>query len=251
MSYCRRLPSWVVGVAVIVVALLSSNHGSPALAEITPACPSGSVALTYDDGPVAGRTNVILAALDWAGVKATFFMIGSRVERFPEVAEDVVRRGHAVANHTWAHVDLVGLSDGEIVASVRDTDGALTTLGIDTLPLVRPPFLRINHRVREHIEQAGFLTVLPTVNPKDWDDIEVAVIIDRAANGADDGSVIGFHDGHKAYQRSAVATIGIIERLAEEGFCFGVLDASGSIVKASPVMVSDARGVWMNSLLSR
>jgi peptidoglycan/xylan/chitin deacetylase (PgdA/CDA1 family) len=164
---------------------------------------------------------------------------------------DVERRGHAVANHTWAHVDLVGLSDDEIDASVRQTDDALTTLGIEALPLVRPPFLRINHRVREHIEQAGFLTVLPTVNPKDWEDIEAAVIIDRAVNGADDGAVIGFHDGHKAYQRSAVATIAIVEQLAEDGFCFGVLDASGLIVNAIPAMVNDAQGVWMGGHIAR
>ena len=140
MMHSKRLPSWVVGVAVIVGAILPFSYGSPAHAETTPACPSGSVALTYADGPVTGRTEVILAALDWIGVNATFFMIGSRVERFPDTATDVVRRGHTVANHTWAHVDPMGLSDAEVSASVQETDEALTALGIEAFPLVRPPF---------------------------------------------------------------------------------------------------------------
>jgi peptidoglycan/xylan/chitin deacetylase (PgdA/CDA1 family) len=251
MMHSKRLPSWVVGVAVIVAAILPFSHGSPAHAETTPACPSGSVALTYDDGPVTGRTEVILVALDWVGVNATFFMIGSRVERFPDTATEVARRGHTVANHTWAHVDLIGLSDAEVRTSVHLADDALTAIGIETLPLVRPPFLRANSRVRGIIEEAGFLAVLPTVNPKDWDDIDVEVIIDRVVNGASDGAVIGLHDGHKPYQRSGVATIGIVERLAEEGFCFGVLDASGAIINATPAMVADARRVWMHGRLSR
>jgi peptidoglycan/xylan/chitin deacetylase (PgdA/CDA1 family) len=248
VPHSKHFPPCVV---VVVVAILLFSPGSPAHGETTPACPSGSVALTYDDGPVTGRTEVILASLEWVGVKATFFMVGSRVGRFPDTAADVARRGHAVANHTWAHVDLMGLSDAEVSTSVRQTDDALTAVGIESLPLVRPPFLRANSRVREIIEQAGFLSVLPTVNPKDWDDIDLVIITDRAVSGARDGAVIGLHDGHKPYRRSGVATIAIVEQLAEDGFCFGVLDASGSVINAVPAMVSDARVVWMNGLMAR
>jgi hypothetical protein len=77
------------------------------------------------------------------------------------------------------------------------------------------------------------------------------VIIDRAVRGASDGAVIGLHDGHKPYQRSGAATVGIVERLAEDGFCFGVLDASGLIVNAMPAMVNDAQDVWMGGHIAR
>ena len=240
-----------VGIIMFVCATFPALLGVPANAGTSPACPAGSVALTFDDGPVAGRTNVILAALDWVGVDATFFMVGSRVERFPRVAEDVVRCGHAVANHTWEHVDLRALSDAEVTASIRRTDDALKAVGIEPLQLVRPPFLMVNHRVREIIEEQGFTTMLETVNPRDWDDIDVNTVVDRVVNRARDGAVIGLHDGHRLYEKSGAATTGIVERLADKGFCFGVLDASGLVTGAMPAMMDDRSGVWLNGGLSR
>ena len=61
------------------------------------------IALTFDDGPHPSYTYRILDILDRYGVKATFFMIGSNVEYYPEVAKEVLRRGHEIGNHTYSH----------------------------------------------------------------------------------------------------------------------------------------------------
>lgn len=63
------------------------------------------IALTFDDGPVPGMTERVLEILDELGVKATFFMIGSLVEKNEGLARQVIDRGHQVASHTQNHLD--------------------------------------------------------------------------------------------------------------------------------------------------
>jgi peptidoglycan/xylan/chitin deacetylase (PgdA/CDA1 family) len=63
----------------------------------------GEVGLTFDDGPDPGVTPRVLDLLDRTGARATFFCIGRRVEARPDLAAEIVRRGHRVENHTWSH----------------------------------------------------------------------------------------------------------------------------------------------------
>lgn len=62
------------------------------------------VYLTFDDGPIPEETPWVLDVLDRYGVKATFFMVGDNVRRYPELFEEVKRRGHSYGNHTMHHL---------------------------------------------------------------------------------------------------------------------------------------------------
>ncbi len=64
------------------------------------------IALTFDDGPDPDVTPRVLDQLDAAGARATFFCIGRRVEAHPEIAAEIVRRGHRIENHTHTHPNL-------------------------------------------------------------------------------------------------------------------------------------------------
>jgi peptidoglycan/xylan/chitin deacetylase (PgdA/CDA1 family) len=70
---------------------------------------TGAVALTFDDGPDPAATPWLLDELDRAGARATFFCIGARVRRHPQLARAIVARGHAVENHSYAHAAWSGL----------------------------------------------------------------------------------------------------------------------------------------------
>jgi len=61
------------------------------------------VALTFDDGPAPVFTEQILDVLRGRNVKATFFLCGKNVERYPEIARRVKAEGHAIGNHTYSH----------------------------------------------------------------------------------------------------------------------------------------------------
>ncbi|MBO5881068.1 MAG: polysaccharide deacetylase family protein, partial [Paraprevotella sp.] len=63
-----------------------------------------SVYLTFDDGPIPEATPFVLDVLDRYGVKATFFMVGDNVRKYPEIHKMVVERGHCVGNHTFNHI---------------------------------------------------------------------------------------------------------------------------------------------------
>ena len=63
-----------------------------------------AVYLTFDDGPIPEATPWILDVLDQFGAKATFFMVGDNAHRYPELLDEVRRRGHAIGNHTYNHI---------------------------------------------------------------------------------------------------------------------------------------------------
>ena len=77
------------------------------------------VVLTFDDGPHKMYTRPILDALDRHCTKAVFFMVGQRVVSFPDVAQDVVRRGHSVATHTWSHRDLAKIGRESAISEIE------------------------------------------------------------------------------------------------------------------------------------
>jgi hypothetical protein len=79
----------------------------------------GYVALTFDDGPHPETTPWLLEELEIHGLRATFFLVGRQVERFPELAQRIVDEGHELANHTYDHPDLRQLGDGAIDTQLR------------------------------------------------------------------------------------------------------------------------------------
>src|SRR5712664_3224327 len=70
-----------------------------------PSGPACQAAMTFDDGPHPENTPRILDLLDAHGARATFFLQGSMVDRHPHIARQIVRRGHQIGNHGYAHLD--------------------------------------------------------------------------------------------------------------------------------------------------
>src|SRR5437868_9128984 len=100
---------WAVGAVLASHAALAasglwprSRWLGPNLLRLPPSMP-GRIALTFDDGPDPELTPRVLDLLDLHGARATFFCIGERARRYPELVEAIVARGHAVENHTLCH----------------------------------------------------------------------------------------------------------------------------------------------------
>lgn len=96
-----------------------------------------AVFLTFDDGPRPEVTPWVLDILDEYDAKATFFCIGKNVEQFGELYQEIKRRGHIVANHSYSHVKGWGMDTGSYV---RDIDTASDLIESN---LFRPPYARI------------------------------------------------------------------------------------------------------------
>jgi hypothetical protein len=77
------------------------------------------VALTFDDGPHPTLTPQLLDFLAVNNIRATFYLIGSRVARHPQLAARIAAEGHEIGNHTWSHPSLFGHSDAGVAVADR------------------------------------------------------------------------------------------------------------------------------------
>jgi len=169
------------------------------------------VALTFDDGPVAGSTERLLDVLREKDVRATFFVLGLMVERWPEVLRREVAEGHEVGNHTMNHKNFNRLGRGAQdfeIASARELIEGLTG---QVVKYLRPPYGLVNGAVRE----SGAATVLWSVDPQDWKERDSGVIRGRVVSAVHDGAIIIMHD---IYGSTVEAVPGIIDDLRAAGY---------------------------------
>lgn len=118
------------------------------------------VALTFDDGPDPKWTPHVLQLLRRHRAHATFFMVGERVRRHPELARRVIAEGHEIGNHSWTHVRLDHCDRTEARDQVRRADGAIAAVTGTTPTLFRPPWGLIDPVGMLAAAEAGHRVVL-------------------------------------------------------------------------------------------
>mgnify|MGYP001282464622 CR=1 FL=1 len=97
------------------------------------------VSLTFDDGPHPEHTPRLLDALAGARIQATFFIVGERAERHPELVRRIVDEGHELGNHTWSHSEPRHTSRRMFLEEITRTDELIQDLSLQATSLVRPP----------------------------------------------------------------------------------------------------------------
>jgi peptidoglycan/xylan/chitin deacetylase (PgdA/CDA1 family) len=154
------------------------------------------VALTFDDGPDPASTPAVLEALERAGAHATFFLIGQKAERHPELVGEIVRRGHAVGVHSYAHDRLFALRSDVYVR--RDLERCLRVLERLTgeRPLLfRPPIGHTNPTIARVADALDLITVGWTVSGRDGVGSATAErVASRVRRGLRDGAIVALHD---------------------------------------------------------
>ena len=135
------------------------------------------VAITFDDGPDPEWTPKILDVLKKYGVKATFFQIGSEVEKFPGVGKRVFDEGHEIGNHTFTHPDISTASKRYFEVELNLTERLFESrYGVKPV-LMRPPYAideapdtADQVRPLEVAQDLGYIAVGEKVDPNDWRD---------------------------------------------------------------------------------
>lgn len=189
------------------------------------------VALTFDDGPNPDTTPAVLDALRAANVRATFFLLGRHVDRWPDLVRRARAEGHEVANHGYAHRKLTYRSP----AYVRD-DIAGGTAAIERATGTRPRYFRAPHGFRSPWVGAiarGFGQRVVGWTLGVWDTALPGsdVIAARTIAGARPGAIILLHDGD-GYdplgdrRQTAAALPRIIDGLRGRGFDLVTLGAA-------------------------
>lgn len=160
------------------------------------------IALTFDAGWLYENTEALLNLLDEYNVKATFFVRGLWVKEHPDLATEIVNRGHALENHSLTHGHMSTMTDAEVENEIRGTtDMIRETTGY--LPqLFRPPYGEYDKRILRILKEEGYpYTILWTVDSYDWAEelngvkITKDYLVNRVLNKASDNGIILMHVG--------------------------------------------------------
>lgn len=152
------------------------------------------VALTFDDVPHPMYFPLLLDVLGREKAHATFFIIGRNAQAYPYFILDLVRGGHEVANHTFHHVRLPGLSDAQITAELQSTNALISGISGQPVRYFRPPGGRYSARVTRIAEGLGLTTVFWTDDPGDFQNPGVETVEARFARHLRPGGIILLHD---------------------------------------------------------
>lgn len=188
-----------------------------------------SVYLTFDDGPVPEVTPQVLDILDSYAVKATFFWVGENLLKYPHLAQEVVRRGHKIGNHTYNHLSGWSVSSDEYKTNIQKTDAIIR----ETVPLYcernterlfRPPYGKMRRDVYKWLQTNGYTIVLWDLVTHDYNRRYPPQEIERISmRYVRDGSIILMHDSIKASTNTVEVLPRLIQRLKENGYQFRTL----------------------------
>ena len=181
---------------------------------VTPARDDGVVYLTFDDGPHAEYTPQVLDILARHGAKATFFVVGRLARAYPDIIERIAAEGHTLANHTWRHEDLAGLSRPEFDETVGRTQAILGDLAT---PCLRPPYGSVGAFTREWAAAHGLSVLTWDGSPEDWRRPPATEIADYIVRWAPTGAVILLHDGGGDRSNTVEGLDMALERLSDQG----------------------------------
>lgn len=172
------------------------------------------VALTFDDGPDPKVTMQILETLNKYDAKATFFMLGSRVEYYPEIAKKVQEAGHELGNHTWNHPDLTKADVEKVRSEINKTNSIIEDVTGQKVTAFRPPYGAVNKTVRS---QTSLPIILWDVDTLDWKHRDPNKLLTNVKSATKDGSTILMHDIH---QSTADGLDAVLAYLQSEGYTF-------------------------------
>jgi peptidoglycan-N-acetylglucosamine deacetylase len=190
-----------------------------------------TIALTFDDGP-SSTTPAVLDVLDAHGARATFFVIGSWVERLPEIVRDALARGHELGNHTWTHADADRTHELETLRDeVARTSDEIERVTGQRPRLLRPPYGSDPGRFARVASQCELeATVLWSVQSFDWQDPDdPQEIVAQVLAEVEPGAIVLLHDGqcetNDAGPRPATlaALPTLLDSLSSDGYAFATV----------------------------
>lgn len=173
--------------------------------------------LTFDDGPVPEVTPLVLDLLDEYNWKATFFCVGENVQKYPELYQEIIKRGHRTGNHTFNH--LKGFSTG-IQEYATNINKAAEYIDSN---LFRPPYGRIRQRQKKHLRNE-YEIIMWDLLTRDYNkSLTPETIMAKIRRLSRKGSIVLFHDSIKARNNMLATLPRAIEFWNEQGYKSGLL----------------------------
>lgn len=185
----------------------------------------GQAVLTFDDGPDPSPTETpaILDALDEVEAKATFFLVGERMAEAPDLAGEILSRGHEVGVHGQRHFRHDRVAAGESVADIEAGYEALIE-AMDSVPrFYRPPYGKLTPAGAEACDRLSLEVVYWSTWGLDWEPLSSERIARRVNRDLDDGAIVLLHDSARyAVRPSAIETARAIAAIANRADALGL-----------------------------
>lgn len=172
------------------------------------------VALTFDDGPHPTVTPQILNLLDQYNAKATFFMLGQRVKNSPEIAKDVLNRGHEIGNHTWGHPVLTRIGTEQVLNEYHSTNNIIHEVLGQYPTVFRPPYGAINDHVTSLL---NLPVIMWSIDTYDWKHRNANQLLPHVQYVMHNNAIILMHDIH---QSTADGLESVLAYLQQQGYQF-------------------------------
>ena len=173
------------------------------------------VALSFDAAWDNEDTTELIDILTGRGVKATFFLVGEWVDKYPESVVELAEAGMEVMNHSDTHAHFAKLSRDEIAAEVNACSDKIEALTGTRPTLFRCPYGEYDDHVIDTVNALGVTAIQWDVDSLDWKDLSAAEITKRVTEGVRPGSIVLFHN---AALHTPEALPGIIDALLAEGY---------------------------------
>ena len=175
-----------------------------------------AVYLTFDDGPIPEATPFILQTLREFGVKATFFVVGDNVRKYPELFQQILDYGHQVGNHTHNHISSLRYSLRDYSYNVEKANAYIHS------HLMRPPhgWMRLPHYAWLSRKYKVVMWDLVTRDYSKW--LSAEDVLNNVKKYARNGSIITFHDSLKSIEKLKYALPESIKWLKEQGYAFKI-----------------------------
>lgn len=155
---------------------------------------SRRVALTFDDGPDPVSTPRVLDMLRARGARATFFVVGERAARAPELVREMAAGGHEVENHTWTHSNLWLCGPRRTADEISRVQELVTDLTGREPRFLRPPWGMVNFAVFPTLRRLGMRCVFWSSQPEGLRAVAPDEIVSRVLGAASPGAIVDLHD---------------------------------------------------------
>ncbi|WP_121609797.1 polysaccharide deacetylase family protein [Mesobacillus foraminis] len=178
-----------------------------------------AIAITFDDGPNPVYTPQVLDLFREVSGKATFFMIGEQMKKYPDIVSTVSKEGHEIGNHTYTHSKLTTLTPEDCQKEVQLTEQLIRDM-TGTRPVTfRPPYLDLDHETSALIHSRSY-SIIGALNMEalDWEQPGVDHILSKSRKHAMNGSVLLFHDGFGNRSQTVEAVRMLVAELSSKGY---------------------------------
>ena len=181
--------------------------------------------LTFDDGPEEEVTEFILETLKKFNIKASFFLIGKKIQEFPELTKEIIKEGHILGNHSFSHLNGFKSKNEEYIYDIelgqKLINEKLVEMGItNKIKIFRPPYGRILPQQIKSLKENYKIVMWDIFS---WDfkkNISPEKIHNNVIDNVVEGSILVFHNNNKSLNNLKLTLENTLVKLIERGFVF-------------------------------